>query len=172
MRSLALIGLLAPFTCNLPRSPTGTEPGTLSVTWKGSHTGRFAAAASATWCPADTSLEVLATRGDTGVGIALVPADSLRAAQHPTASPATNATWRPLSLAAVRWYTEAQILAFESTSGVVQVTTVGAGTLSGTIDVRLRIPAGRDTLHLVGSFDRLPIHPAKGACGRLSRPTG
>jgi len=145
------------------------EQGTLSVSWRGTFSGRFEAPASATWCPADTALELLATRGDTGVGVALFARESLHPVQHPTASPQVEASWRPMSLAAVRWSTDTQILGFESVSGVVNVTQASAGTVSGSLDVRLRRAASNDTLHLTGRFTAVRIGPGKSPCGRASR---
>lgn len=169
---LALASLAASACGATPPSPTAgpDRPGTLAVEWSGSHTGGFAAPATASWCAADSLVEILAVQGDTGVGLTLLVPDSLRPTNYPAFAPEIQVDWRPLATAALRWFASSEVLGFESVSGVVGVTAVAAGA-SGTIDVRLKAATGLDTLHLTGRFTAVTVEPSRGPCGRISKRT-
>jgi hypothetical protein len=168
-RSLWALALL-PFGCpKKTAAPSAPDPGTVNVEWKGSQNSRFTTRAIARWCPSDTALEVFAIRGDTGVGFALFVKDSIHPVSHPIISPTVEVPWRPMSMASLRWLGDNQIIAFQGARGVVNVSQIGNGSVSGTIDAQLRSPTTADTVHLTGSFTQLPVQPAKGMCGRISR---
>jgi hypothetical protein len=163
--ALAVLGCDGPTTTIAPN-----EPGALAVSWTGRDTGQFVAAARASWCAADSMLQVLATRGDTGVGFALLAQDSVRPNQYPVMTPEIVVDWRPLASAAVRWMGSAEVKGYQAYSGVINVTAVDSGP-TGTLDVRLKVPgADADTLRLTGTFTALAVVPAEGACGRATRP--
>ena len=140
----------------------------LSVSWVGQYEGRFAVPALASWCPADSMVQVFAMRGDTGVGFTLFAPDTIRPAQYPVVSPEVVVDWRPLGAAAVRWIGEADIVGYQAVSGVISVTSVDSG-LTGSLDIGLRVPNGVDTIHVAGDFTAIPIVPATGACGRFQK---
>lgn len=177
---LAALALLASGAC-APAPPTvsGGGAGLVSVAWVGQDSGRFSAPARGSWCPGDTMVQISAIRSDTAFGFALFVEDTVRPAQHPVLSSEVTADWRPLATAALRWFamspagaaagTSTDVKGWEATSGVVSVQSVDSGP-SGTVDLRLRLVGGFDTLRLTGTFASIPIEPAVGACGRVVRP--
>lgn len=167
MRQLLLLVL---FTAACDRPATPVEPqGTLSVTWAGVTAGSLSAPATASWCAPDSLLEVVAVRGDTGVGFSLLVEDTVRVAQYPVLSGAMAVDWRPLAMAALRWASDTALHGFEGNDGKVEVTGASEGTVAGTLDLMLRVNDGTDTLRMTGEFRNVPIRPATGACGRISK---
>jgi hypothetical protein len=156
--------------------PPADGPGMVAVSWVGQDTGRFVAAGRAGWCAADSLLQITAVRGDTGIGLALLVEDTLRAVQHPVLSPEVPVTWRPLGYGALRWFRmrsgddglsglSSDVKGWEATGGVVSVTATDPGP-TGAVDLRLRSLGGFDTLRLTGTFTALPLEAAPGGCGR------
>jgi len=166
---LASAVLLLGFGCERPTEPPANGPGMVAVQWAGFKQGSLLTEGTASWCVTDSLLEILAVKGDTGVGWALLVQDSVRATQHPVLSPSVVVDWRPLATAAVRWFGEADVTGFEAYSGNVHVTEAAAGMVSGTVDLRLRVTGGPDTLRLTGTFTRIPVGKAPGQCGRQAR---
>lgn len=142
--------------------------GQLAVSWSGRHDGKFAAQARATWCAADSMVQVFAIAGDTGVGLALYTPDTIRATQYPVIWPEVVVPWRPLGAVALRWVGETDLIGYEAVTGVITVTSVDSG-LSASLDVGLRAPGGTDTLRMAGGVTGLRIEPADGACGRFNK---
>ena len=169
MRRLFLGLALVPLTCRKPTRVDDDLPGTIAVTWNGSVNGKFSAPAVASWCRSDSLLEVLATRHDTGVGFSVLVQDSIRIAQYPVVSAAVLADWRPLGYAALRVATDTSLRGYEATSGLVHLTTLADSAVSGTLDLRLKLTDGADTLRIGGKFTLIRISPAQGRCGRLSK---
>lgn len=130
----------------------------------------FSAPADARWCVRDTSLEILAVRNDTAVGLALYARDSLRAEAYPVVLAAMFVPSRPQASAALRLALAAELKGFESSGGQVVVTAGGSRRVSGTFEARLRHSVGTDSLHLTGRFDRLAVQPAAPSCGRALKP--
>jgi hypothetical protein len=169
MRPLVLVGFwFASFGCGGPAPLTEDSPGTLSVAWDGTEEGRFLGPATGSWCAADSMLEVTATRGDTGVGLALFVTDTVRQAMHPVLSGDVPADWRPLGRAAIRWVGAADVIGYQGTGGVISVTATDSG-VSGTVDVRLLSNNGIDTLHMTGGFKAVSVSQAAGVCGLRDR---
>jgi hypothetical protein len=151
------------------KRPAADTPATVDVTWSGIEKGHFSAPATGEWCPTDSLLEITAIRNDTALGVALVAQDTLRPGQHPVVLPGVVVKWRPLARAALRWIGAAENKGFEATGGNVHVTDVRGNTVSGRIDVRMAAGVQRDTLRLVGTFTRVPMHPGSTACGRVGK---
>ena len=130
----------------------------------------FTAPAEARWCARDSSLEILAVRGDSGFALALYARDTLRAESYP-AGPSTNyAPTRPQAAAALRLVNPAQLVGYESIGGIVTLSE--AGPVSGSFEVLLRVSAGLDSLAVSGSFSALTVLPAAPSCGRANKPGG
>jgi hypothetical protein len=169
MRRL-LFGLtLLPLSCRKP-PPAHDLGGNVTVSWVGAASGHFAARATGAWCPLDSLVEILAVSNDTGVGVTLITSGSVAAVQYPVISSVVGADWRPMGLASLRIASDTALKGYEANSGLVQVTKGDASLVSGTVDVRLRQSEGNDTLRMSGSFDRVPIKPAVGPCGRSPKP--
>ena len=170
MRPLLLLAivLVAGACSKASRRPAEPTPGTLAVTWTGSYTGKFEAPAEGRWCPSDSLLEITASRGDTGVGMAIFASDTITPGSHPIIAPAVEVNWRPISMVSVRWLKDTEILGFEGATGSVLVTQVSRGTVTGTIDWRLKVPGGVDTLIVKGRLTDVPYRAGPVPCGRVS----
>jgi hypothetical protein len=166
--ALILVLALAPSACRSQPTAVENGPGMLSVAWTGTYAGRFTAPATASWCAVDTMLQVEAIRGDTGVSFALFDRDTVSPGPHPVLAPEVNVDWRPLAAAAVRWFNDTDVTGFTGSGGVVSVTGTDSGA-TGTLDLRLRAANQVDTIHLSGTFTAIPVRPAEGACGRVSK---
>jgi hypothetical protein len=148
---------------------SGSGGGEVSLRWTGSASGSLSAPATARWCPADSLLEVIAVRGDTSVGLALLGRDSIRAEPYPVVETRDFTPGRPQARVALRLLKEFELEGYEGSGGAVTVTGNGA-TVSGTVDVRLRPVVGADTLRITGSFDGVTVTTAVGVCGRAGKP--
>jgi hypothetical protein len=169
MRRL-LFGLsLLPLTCR--KSPPPKDPGgTVSVSWVGASTGHFSARGTGSWCPADSLVEILAVSNDSGVGLALITSGTVAPVQYPVLSSVVGADWRPMGFASLRVASDTALKGYEANSGLLQVTKGDPELVSGSIDVRLKLADGGDTLRMSGTFDRVAIKPAVGQCGRSPKP--
>ncbi len=170
MRIPIVIVLLLAAGCEKPAAPTD-RTGLVSWQWSGALQGETTAPGSARWCGADSLLEVMAVDSatDHGLGFSLLTPDSLAAAQHPVVAGSVAANWRPLGFAAFRWVSDTALKGFEATGGTIAITATGPGTVTGTIDLRLRLSQGIDTLAIRGTFDAVSITPASEPCGRLTK---
>jgi hypothetical protein len=175
MRRYALV-LLAGLACRAggdPADPGAGPPaqGQLTAEWQEAGTAaRFSAPAEARWCVRDSSLEILAVRNDTGVGLALYARDSLRAEPYLVVPSAVYTQGRPLATGALRLVDRARLRGFESTGGRVEVSTGGSQRVSGRFTLRVKVATAADSLELSGRFDGLTVEPAAAQCGRAHKP--
>ncbi len=169
LQSIFVAAVMLLPTCNKPLT-LQAERGELVVEWWGVRRGRFVAPASAIYCKKDNYLEVSAIRGDTGIGIALYPKDSLRAGRYAVFEPLSPSVPRPGAAGAIRWFGDmaegTSIHAFQAHHGTIDLARFGNGSVSGTIEFQMRVPQGSDTLKVKGSFADLAIRPSQAACGR------
>ena len=166
---IAFVSVIALASACRP-SPDAPKAGQLSVEWQGSHRGHFATAATARHCPETGLVELLAVQGDSGVGLALFPADSgkLATATFPIFAGSDLNEPRPGATAAIRWFAGGDLAVFTGQAGRVTLAAPGA-TLSGTLEVRTQAVSGTDTLRVTGRFDEVPVTRSGAGCGRLSR---
>lgn len=150
----------------------GVSPGEATAQWAGKTRGSFTAPATARWCAADTLLEIIAVRGDTALGIALILQDSVREGIYPVNDARTFIGVRPQANVALRLLRSFELEGYDAMSGQVTVTQGGSRMVSGTFQARLRPLVGADTFQVTGSFDRLAVTPTTGVCGRANRPGG
>jgi hypothetical protein len=164
----ALVLLALPSACR--RAPTEARNGQVLVEWQGTHRGRFIAPMSVTHCPESGIVELIAVRGDTGVGFALYPVDSARVVtgEYRVFPSGTVVPPRPAAGAALRWYTGVDLAPFEGTTGAVHAS-VADSLLSGDFEVRMEQPSGTDTLTVTGRFVALPIQRMAPGCSQTSR---
>ena len=94
----------------------------LAADWVGSDTGRISASPTASWCPVAGRLEVKAARGDTGFGLVLYPVSDLAAGTYPAFDPGVDTVHRPGATGAARWFTERDVVGYQSDSGSVELT--------------------------------------------------
>jgi hypothetical protein len=165
---LALIGLVSAAACSREQSAVSPE-GTLEVQWIGSDTGKLVAPAVAEWCGNLRMLELRAVHGDTGIALALYPADSLAAGDYPTVPPERGDSTRPSAAVAMRWFAETSIRGFRGDSGSVTLAATGPGVGAGSFAARLRSSTEGSRLNVTGSFRGLTVHPAPPDCAGVAR---
>jgi hypothetical protein len=172
MRAILILTVVTGAACTgRAGTPARSRAGTISVEWIGKLRGSFSAPATARWCAADTLLEVIAVRGDTTIGLALIARDSMRADVYVVNETELFTPGRPQASVALRMLGGVNLLGFDAMGGQVNVTR-GGSAVSGTLDVRLRPVIGTDTLRMKGSFERIPVAPATGVCGRDNKSGG
>ena len=163
--------LIATLACGKPAEPA--EPTAIvSVQWDGIMKGELRAQGEARWCASDSLLEVVAIDGHVGFGFSLLVPDSVRATAYPVVAATVKANWRPLGLAGLRWASDTALKGYEATGGNIVVTAVDSTGVTGTLDLRLKLSDGLDTLRLGGDFSRLRVEPAAPICGRMSKRRG
>lgn len=141
-------------------SPTSGK-GSFSVSWVGSDTGKLSATPRAVFCSDANHLEILASKGDLGVGLAVYPQAELTEGTYSGFTPGADTIPRPGVSAAARWFTEREIEAFQSDRGTLDLRHKGE-TFSGGFELHLRkIGADTDTIVLRGHFSGV----IPGPCG-------
>jgi hypothetical protein len=164
----ALIGLVLAAACSWERS-TESAGGTLEARWIGSDTGKLVAPAVAEWCGKLRMLELRAVHGDTGIALALYPADSLTAGDYPAVPPERGDSTRPSAAVAMRWFAETSIRGFRGDSGSVTLAATGPGVGAGNFAARLRSTTEGSRLTLTGSFRGLTVRPAPPDCAGVAK---
>ena len=136
--------------------------GRIEVAWTGADTGRFEAAVLARWCAEDSLIEIIGESGDSGVAVALFPADSLRAGAFPVGTRSQDMA-RPHARVALRWVSETLVVGYYSLSGLV---TVDRGTeVAGRVEATLKSVVDRGQLNLTGTFREVTVTPGPAGCG-------
>ena len=166
VRRLAAGGLMAVAAGCSEERPAATAGGSLEVQWVGGDTGKLVAPAVGEWCDSLRMLEVRAVHGDTGIALALYPADSVAPGAYPLVVPQRADSVRPAAAVALRWFAETSIRGFRSDSGTVTLTAVapGAGRFSGS----LRSATEGTRLTVTGSFQGLTVAPAPADCAGVA----
>ena len=165
---LVVAGLAVVAACS-PGGSAGRPAGSIEAQWVGADTGKLAAPALAEWCDSLRVLELRALRGDTGIALALYPADSLVPADYRVVSPERGDSVRPAAAVALRWFAETTIQGFRSDSGSVVLTAAGPGAGAGRFTARLRSSTEGRRLRVSGSFSGLTITPAPPDCAGVPR---
>jgi hypothetical protein len=165
---LALIGVVLAAACSRERS-ADTAGGTLEAQWVGSDTGKLVAPAVAEWCDSLRVLELRAVRGDTGIALALYPADSLAAGDYPAVPPERGDSTRPSAAVAMRWFAETSIRGFRGDSGSVSLAATGPGVGAGSFAARLRSATEGSRLNVTGSFRGVTVRPAPPECAGVPK---
>lgn len=137
----------------------------LAVSWTGTDTGKLVAPMSVQWCPGPARLEVMAIREDLGFGLSVYPVEALESGEYPAFDPGVDTIRRPAASGAARWFTEQEILGFQSDSGQVEVTRTG-DRVSFRFGLRLRSLSGKDTVRATGETTSL----VPGSCQNDSVP--
>ena len=143
----------------------------VEASWTGADTGAIAMDGTAQWCAGGQYLEIRATRGDTGVAIALFPADTSYAGRY-TLLPDPSDSPRPVAAVALRWSVETAVHGFQSDSGTIMVRREPDGRLAGEVQAAGRLVGG-DRLHvqLRAAFRDLAVGPAPDSCPPLLIPS-
>jgi hypothetical protein len=125
----------------------------------------FTSAAVAEWCDSLRLLQVRATKGDTGVAIALYPGPRMEPGEYPVRSPEqADSVSPPAAALAARWLSATAVQGFQAESGAVTLTRAPDGSLDGRfhatghgVPISLR-------LSIAGSFEGLREVPAPRSC--------
>jgi hypothetical protein len=158
---LVLVTILAGCKTS-PRHKPGT--GRLEAHWTGSDTGEIAVTARAEWCRPSRTLEILAIKGDTGLAVGLLPADTIVPGRYPVRTLPVADSTRPAAGVGLRLFAQTSIKGFQGDSGVVQLQQTSPGVFSGKFDARARSVSGIQRLHLSGSFRELTVVPQARGC--------
>ena len=160
---LAVSGLVVAAACSREQ-PSGSPGGTLEVEWIGSDTGKLVAPAVAEWCDSLRLLELRAVHGDTGIALALYPADSLIPGDYPAKPPERADSARPSAAVAMRWFAETSIRGFRGDSGSVSLASTVPGAGAGRFAARLRSTTEGSAIRVSGSFRGVTVRPAPPDC--------
>jgi hypothetical protein len=134
--------------------------GTLHAHWAtASDTADLTMPATATWCPAAGRLDIRASSGDTGVGLAIFPTDSGEGpGDYSIVEPGGPVHFRPSAAVALRWFGKVQVLGWWGDSGAVSVAGKPGGPLSGQGTGRMLSGLGPDsTVYLTLRFRGLEV---------------
>ncbi len=149
----------------------GTPEAQIELSWTGADTGRLVASGSAAWCERDKRLELMAARGDSGVGMAIYPSDSLVVGEY-ALLPATDSLSRPSAAIGVRWIKGNAIVGYRSYRGQLTLERVSDSMISGRLNAELTPPERPSDLDLEGKFTNVVLHPAIRGCGSDSIGVG
>ncbi len=149
--------------CTKPEEGTRTGP-RLRVRWTGADTAAFAAPATAERCDTLHLIEIRATSGDTGVGLALYDSGTVRPGSYPIRPPAAADSAAPAAALAVRWFSQTAVQGFQGDSGQLSLRRAADGDLSGSFTAKAHAISGSGRLELTGSFDGLRVEPAARGC--------
>jgi hypothetical protein len=162
---LVLVGLPG---CNRePASRIGA--GQIDVRWTGSERGRLSGRATAEWCPILRLLEIRAIRGDTGIALAIYPADTITPGQYRITDPAKAESLPPAASIALRWATQVAVKGFQGESGSVALDRARSGELSGRITAAARSVTDTQRVTIDGSFRDLMVRPQARGCAQPSK---
>ena len=158
-----VIGTLLLAACHGGKSGSGRLDVMLTST---TDTVRFKVRARAHWCASDSSLEIVGTRGDSGLAVALFPKDSLLPGAYPVGAPDHAVIVRPSARVGARWFGKTLVEGFYSVSGVVNLS--AGGTVSGDLVAMLQGVGTEGQEEARGTFRNVPVRAAELPCG--SRP--
>jgi hypothetical protein len=137
----------------------GGDGSRLNASWTGSDTGEISASPTAIWCPVASRLEVKAEREDVGFGLVLYPRGDLQAGDYRVFDPGIDTVHRPGASGAARWFSEREIMGFQTDSGSVGLTR-NNGRVALTFRFRMRSLDGKDIIRAAGQATGL----IPGAC--------
>lgn len=163
------VSVLALATACSRNERADSEGATLEAQWVGSDTGKLVAPVVAEWCDSLRVLELRAMHGDTGIALALFPADSLAAGDYPAVPPERGDSTRPSAAVAMRWFAETSIRGFRGDSGSVTLAAMGPGAGAGSFAARLRSTTEGSRLTVSGSFRGLTVRPAATDCAGVPK---
>ena len=145
--------------------PLKAGPGDLDAAWRGTESGRFIAPLVATHCAESGLVELIALRGDTGIGVALFLKDSAKIDPviYPVLPGSLLEEPRPGATVGARWFETTTIAAFEGVAGKVQLEAAG-GFLAGTIDAKFQALDRPDTFRLNATFSQVQVVQADSKC--------
>jgi len=144
--------------------------GRLDARWTRADTGTLAAPATAEWCTFGRYVKLQAANGDTGLAIAIFPADTKQTSlsgRYRIQDTLTDAS-RPAAAVALRWSNPTSVSGFRSDSGFVILRRGPDGLLAGEVKATGRILGGMPKrLAVTGTFQDVAVTPAPPGCQSL-----
>lgn len=142
----------------------GPSDGELALQWRGRHRGNATFPMTFTWCPVTRTGVLEAVSGDSGVSIVLYEPDSIRAGTRAIVAPElAPSVARPAATAAMRWVRDTIVEGFKASSGQLTLRHA-AGTISGTVMLRLHGVVNADSLTLTGAFSNVRVVAMAAGC--------
>jgi len=131
----------------------------LTAHWEAPDTADVTMAATARWCVGPGRIDLRATEGDTGLGVAFYPTDSaVVAGSYPVRVPGDAAAQRPSAGVAVRWVGKAEVQGWWGDSGTVELTGDWKTGLSGRASARIAsVDPDAQPAPLTFRFHRVPF---------------
>lgn len=151
---IAGLALVVSAGCN----PFGS--GTVTARWvTAGDTAVISMPATASWCVGERRLDLRASVGDTGLGLALFPSDSaLVPGDFPVVVPGGTIQVRPTARVALRWMGKVVVQGWWGDSGAVRVTKASPRALSGSGVAWLVSGLGPDSVTSLNlEFRRVPV---------------
>jgi len=130
------------------------EP-SLQAYWTGTDTGKAVLPARAALCGTHGPLLIFGQSGDTGIGLALYPLDSLQAGKYPVFDP-TLGVVRPGAAVAARWTRKMVMADLRGSQGQVALENAGA-VVSGHFSARTSGVIQSGAVTMEGSFRAIPL---------------
>jgi hypothetical protein len=155
---LTIGGACRPASDRTPRS------GHLDASWTGSNRGEISAPATAEWCAIRRLLEIRAIQGDTGVALALYPAETIAAGSYRIVDPVKAESIPQAAGVALRWFAQTAVDGFQGESGTVILERSRSGQLSGSVKAGARSVADTRRVAINGSFRDLTVRPESRGC--------
>jgi hypothetical protein len=143
-----------------PRVPVGR----MDVSWNGSARGSLSGGATAEWCGILKLLEIRGIRGDTGIALAIYPADTIQTGDYPVREPTRAESLPPAAGLALRWTTETAVKGFQGESGSIRLGRSAAGVLSARVKAAARSVTDSQRIWVQATFRDLTVHPQTRGC--------
>ena len=143
-----------------------SEP-SLQAYWTGTDTGKAVLPARAALCGTRGPLLVFGQSGDTGIGLALYPRDSLQAGTYPVFNP-TLGVVRPGAAVAARWTRKMVMADLRGSQGQVALENAGA-VVTGHFSARTSGVVLPGAVTIEGSFRAIPLIHGGPDCAGQSR---
>ena len=156
--------ILVGSACHRKTTPQRTV-GQIDVHWIGGERGKLSGPAIAEWCPVLRVLEIRGIRGDTGIAVAVYPADTLTPGKYRIVLPASADSFARANIG-LRWASETSIKGFQGETGSVVVERARSGELAGRVTAAARSIADTQRVTIEGSFKDLTIRPQARGCVR------
>lgn len=170
MKSISIIAPLA-LLMGCASGGDSPDPGQMLISWAGGSAGRERLIATATFCPADSMIEIIGDSGETAFGFAWkLAADQPSSGTWDISAPAVvgeRGGAGPTLTAAMRLIRDDAMVvrAWVSTSGEMEVLSTADSALTGRFSARLRALYGADTVVVNGAFRSLQLEAAPLPCG-------